>query len=102
LSIIYGICKAVSYKENFVENVFASVYVRFKKNLLILNFQTSVTQLATHEICTCVTVAPHWWLHREMREMICVLRTQAMTSFGHIALDGAVGPMDTPQSAKNM
>jgi hypothetical protein len=46
--------------------------VQFKKNL-ILNFQTSVIQLATHIMHTFDTGAPHWWLHREMREMICVL-----------------------------
>ena len=46
-------CNAVSYKENFVESVYANVYIEFKKNLLILNFQTSVTQLATRDTHLC-------------------------------------------------
>ena len=46
-------CNAVPYKENFVETVFANVYVKFKKNLLILNFQTSVRQHATRDTHLC-------------------------------------------------
>ena len=89
-------CKAISYKENCVGIVLNSENLKFEKNLLILNFQTSVTQLATHIIHTFDTRTPHWWSHRQMREIICVLRTQTMTSLNQIALDGAVGPMGTP------
>ena len=89
-------CNAISYKGNCVGIVLNSENLKFKENLLILNFQTSVTQLATHMIHTFDTAAPHWRLHRQMREMICVLRTETMTSFSQTTLDGAVGPVGTP------
>jgi hypothetical protein len=89
-------CNAISYKENCVGIVLNTENLKFKKNFPILNVQTSVTQLATPIIHTFDTGAPHWWLHRQMREIICVLRTQTMTSFRQTALDRAVGPMGTP------
>ena len=49
-----------------------------------------------HMIHTFHTQTPHWWLHRETREMICVYRQQNVTSFSGNGLDGAVDPLDTP------
>ena len=46
-------CNAISYQENCVGIVLNSENLNFKEILLILNFQTSVTQLATRDTHLC-------------------------------------------------
>jgi hypothetical protein len=60
--------------------VLNSENLKFKKNLLILNFQTSVTQLTTHIIQTFDTGAPHWWLHRDEGNNWCIENTDILQS----------------------
>jgi hypothetical protein len=77
-------CNSISNKENCVGIVLNSENLKFKKNLLILNFHTSVTKLATHMIHTFDT---------DEGNNLCTENYDILRSD---CTGWAVGPMGTP------